>query len=471
MVNKEKTVRIFWVLCLTLLILWTQPGKGLWAAEKSGLEAAVVWGLTHSPTLLSLEEEVEQIRRQLAKIETGLNWQAGLTGGISASGTDGAEAPALGRSDGKQAEVGIQGNKYFRTGLSLEPKITLKKQFSSTEEAEVAFTFRLVQQLYPWVPSSAEQEHYKTLNRLKKAEDNFNWQVTTSKIDWLEGYLNLLRLYEQLLVAETEYKIVADELSLTQVRQEIGEAGKQQILAAQVSLKQAEYRHKQTLNRFAEAKRQWFLALGLPTDYPIVFEEKSSYFRELQAEVDALKLTADRQELFSQAEAVHYQVAAKRIDRAQLEQEWKWKQKDYQPEVTTGGTYDAQSKSWTLNLNLTYQFWDGGARRLETEEYEARRKALDREEESVRANLNNQLQALLGTVELAELQLEEKKLAYEKVNNEVEVYRLKLEAGYLTEKDWTLKELERKTAELGCKSAEDQVFISKLRVLQMVGLI
>ncbi|HBL35675.1 MAG TPA: hypothetical protein DDZ55_02575, partial [Firmicutes bacterium] len=158
-------------------------------------------------------------------------------------------------------------------------------------------------------------------------------------------------------------------------------------------------------------------------------------------------------------------------DRAQLEQEWTWKQKDYQPEVTTGGTYDAPSKSWTLNLNLTYQFWDGGARRLEREEYEARQRALDREEESIRANLDSQLKTLLGGVELAELQLEEKKLTWEKVSNETVIYRQQLEAGYLTEKDWTLKDLERKTAELGYKTAEDQVFLSKLRVLQLIGLI
>ncbi len=471
MVKKQKTVHGFWLLCLILVIILVQPGNHLRAAEKGSLEAAVAWGLVHSPTILKLEEEVEQIHRQLAKIETGLNWQAGFTGGITASGTEGVEAPSANRSSGEQAEVGIQGNKLFRTGLSLEPKITLKKQLSTDEEAEVGFTFRLQQQIYPWVPSAAEQEHYKLLNTLKKAEDNYEWQVTTAKIDWLEGYLDLLRLQEQLVAAETEYNVAVDELALVQARQKIGEAGKQQILAAQAALKQAEYKLKQGLNRFEEAKRQWLLALGLPADYQIVLEEKSSYFGELQAEVDALKLTGDRQELFSQVEATHYQIAAKRIDRAQLEQEWTWKQKDYQPEVTTGGTYDAPSKSWTLNLNLTYQFLDGGARRLEREEYEARQRALDREEESIRANLDSQLKTLLGGVELAELQLEEKKLTWEKVSNETVIYRQQLEAGYLTEKDWTLKDLERKTAELGYKTAEDQVFLSKLRVLQLIGLI
>ena len=481
--KKRKPFIVFYFLLLTFLLV--RPGKVLQAAATGSLEEAVAWGLAHSPAVLTMEEEIAQIHRQLAKIETNLYWQigfgAGLTIGSGGSTTERGQGavtipegglPTRDVSTEGTLTAQLTGQKLFRSGLSLEPKLSLKKDLNKDDDPELGFTFSVNQQLYPWVPSAAEQEYYKTLNALKKAEANLTWRVTGLKIDWLEGYLKLLRLWERLEVAEAKHTLAAEELALTCRRQEIGEASAGQVLAAQINLKQAEYERRQADNNFEAAKREWLLALGLPATYQIKLEEDNDYYRKLREEVENLPVTTeDPALLFTKLEATHYQLAAKKIDREQLEQVWTWNQASYLPKVTTGGTYDGTNKKWSLDLNLSYRLLDGGAERLAREEHEAQLATAERELQNLRANLEMELYTRLNAQELAELKLEETGLALEKAQLERELYRQQWEAGFLSEKDWTQKELEWKSAEIGYKTAEDQVFLNKLRVLQLIGMI
>ena len=102
--------------------------------------------------------------------------------------------------------------------------------------------------------------------------------------------------------------------------------------------------------------------------------------------------------------------------------------------------------------------------------YEAQLAAAEREEQNLRAQLDAELRSLLSEVALAELLVEERELALAKARLETEAYRQQRGAGYLTEKDWTLKLLEEKIAELGYKTAVDQVFLGKLRLFHLVGM-
>ena len=96
------------------------------AAEAGSLEAAIAWGLEHSPSLLTLRQEVEQLQRELATIEAGLRWQLSLDGGLNMAGAEEAGS-GPGREGTEEVSAGITGRKAFRSGLSLEPQLTLKR--------------------------------------------------------------------------------------------------------------------------------------------------------------------------------------------------------------------------------------------------------------------------------------------------------------------------------------------------------
>ena len=259
-------------------------------------------------------EEVEQLQRELATIEAGLRWQLSLDGGLNMAGAEEAGS-GPGREGTEEVSAGITGRKAFRSGLSLEPQLTLKKDLKTAAEPEIGFTVALKQRLYPWVPSTEEQRYLRTRNNLQKAEANLIWQATRMKIDWLEGYLNLLRLAEQLAIAEEEYALAAEDMRLTQERAGIGEAGETQLLTAQIALKQAEYKKQQAANRFHEAERQWRLTLGLPADYQVKLAEDNRYLQQLREEILAEPVTQDHRAYLPQLEATHYQLNCETLDR------------------------------------------------------------------------------------------------------------------------------------------------------------
>ena len=291
--------------------------------------------------------------------------------------------------------------------------MTLKKEIDTAAEPEIGFTISLNQRLYPWVPTTEEQRYLRTLNSLQKAEANLTWQATRMKIEWLEGYLNLLRLAEQLAIAETEYNL--PQMNCGSPGSARGSGSRTGPAARRRNrIETGGIQRKQTANRFNEAERQWRLALGLPADYQIELAEDNRYLQQLRAEVQAQPVTTqDHGAYLAQLEAGHYQLIVQRLDRAQLEKDWLWKQAEYRPQVSSG-TYDPSDQSWTFNLKLNYRLWDGGIRRLEREKYEAQLAAAEREEQNLRAQLDAELRSLLSEVALAELLVEERELALAK---------------------------------------------------------
>ena len=445
----------------------------LHAEEEISLEEAIAWGLNQSYSLSEYKEHVEQVQRKLAKIKASLSWQAALTGNIAADNQ--VNNPAMNNPDQEnlQMEVGLQGSKAYLWGMSVGPKLSLKKELSGEKaDPEVGFSFNLTQKLYPCIPSTEEKEYYTTLRTLRKVQDNLEWQAESKKVDWLEGYLNLLHLQEKVKIAEEQYQLAKNNFDLTLEREKIGEAGKQQVLAEQVKLKQAEYNMKQVKNSFVEEEDKWYLELGLPAGKKVQLLEENIYFQQIKEELERSVIDwNDSDQLMMMVAQNHYQLVANQLDQEQLSQEWEWKQAERKPEVTTGGTYNYPDKQWKINLNLSYKILDGGAKKLESQDYQARLSSLEREYENIIGSLQIQLKKLLGQVSLADLQVEEKDIQYQKAFLEKEVYQKQLEKGLITKQEWKEKSLAYRNAEINIKDARDKAFLSRLRVLHFVGMI
>ncbi len=468
----KKRVMLFFLGCFVLFgsgRLVAEDGKKQTVREFS-LEEAIAWGFEHSPTLADLKDQVAKLQRQLVMLETGLDWQIDVVGSLDTGNLGGSSLSTKQEEAG--VEVGLQGRRSFRSGLSLSPQLSLKKDLTTEEEPAVGFSFNITQKLFPWAPSATEQEYYRTLNSLEKAEENYKWQAETEKINWLEGYLNILRLQEKVAVAEEEYRLASEEYAQTLQRQAIGEAGPAQILAQKNALKQAEYQLKQAKNNFQAAEREWQLALGLPGTSKVNLVPENPYFQQIKEELANLALDwTDEEWLLATLYANHYQLAAHRREQEQAKVEWEWKQAERKPEITTGGTYNYPEQKWQINLNLNYKLWDGGKKKLEEEEYQALLRSLERDYQYLTESLHSQLQKLLHQLELAQLNLEAVTFLEEKAALEAEAYREQLAAGLITEQEWARKELAGQNAKISRQEAEDRLFLAKLRVLRLVGLI
>lgn len=448
------------------------PWNNAQAKEELSLTEAVAWGLGRSPSLVELKESAETAKRQMEKVKADLNWRADLSGQVSTGNKSGGQTGQ--QREQTQAGVDIEGSRSYLWGMSIKPSISLKTNLSAPQkdDPKTVFSLNINQRLYPQIATPKEKEFYSAHKSWEKAETNLKWQMEGKKIDWLEGYLNLLRQEEKMKVARERFLLAQEELENTIKRRQIGESGEQQELAAEINLKKAEYALKQAVNNLAEGEEEWRLMLGLPAGKRVTLVEEDPYFSGLQNELEDLSLDwDDSQSLMAMVIENHQQIILYQLDREKTLQELKWQEEGRKPEITTGAGYEYPDQLWSLSLNLTYNLWDGGRREIEDQERQASLEALDRKYDDLVEDLRLQLTQLLNRHSLAELREEEEELQLKKALLEKEVFQKQQEAGLLSRKDWDEKHLEYVGAEINRKDARDKVFISKLRILHFIGMI
>jgi outer membrane protein TolC len=325
--------------------------------------------------------------------------------------------------------------------------------------------------VYPIVPISQEQEIYKATNELLKMNQNLQWQKEVKKIDFLESYLNLLRLQESLFLAESNYRYAQEDLDRMLKKIEIGEAGEKQGLEVKIVLKTAEINLLQAQNDFNQQKKKFYLDLNLSEGVEVTLKEEDPFLKENKNWVESLELNLEDQgKLMELVVANHYQIKANRLDQENAKKELEWDSTKNKAQINLYGAYTNQDNSWGVGIDLSYNIFDGGTRKLENKEYQVKLINLEDDYLQTVTELRLGLVNLINLSTVGGLNLEEKLLSYQQAELEKESYQIQLDEGLLSASEFKYQELNWQKTEINLKSAQDKVFIDKLRLAQFLGL-
>jgi len=479
--NRIRKNNSFLILFLIIVINFAFVGENVHAEEIS-LEEALNWGIENNSSIKEIKVSIENIERSLDLIDTEYGFKTKLSanpiiaGGFekqtddNSNGTDEGDT-TFGSST--SPKISMKTTKLFSNGLFLQSEISIKEEdlFDLKKLSEGPDSvFSATKNLYPAVPITTEQEKYLTSNNLLKARENLTWQQESKKIEFLESYLNLLRLQERLSLAKTNFQYAQDDLDKILKKIEIGEAGERQEIEAKIVLKKAEIDFLQAQNTFLQQKNRWYLNLGLPEETEVLLVENSTFLKEILKWADSLEFNLKEEELIELAVDNYYRIRNILLDQDSAQKEAEWNLTKNKPQVDLFGAYNGKDNSWGIGIELSYDISDGGKQKIEDEGYQAKIENLKDDYLQIVSELKLELSDLINQQEINSLSLEEKLMSWEKAKLEEESYQIQLQQGLISDSEFQYRMLNWQEAEIDLKSVKDDILINKLRIAHFLGI-
>jgi hypothetical protein len=470
----------FFILCLIIFTSFIFTGANVQAKEIS-LEEALNWGIKNNSSIKEIKDSIETIERSLNLIDTEYGFKTKISanpiiaGGFEKQTNDnsnGVDEGGTTSGSSSNPKISLKTTKLFPNGIILQSEISLKEEdwFDLEKLSEGPnSTFSATKSLYPILPIKSEQEKYLASNNLLKARENLTWQQEYKKIEFLESYLNLLRLQERLSLAKTNFQYAQDDLSKILKKIEIGEAGERQEIEAKIALKKAEINFLQAQNTFLQQKNRWYLNLNLPEETEVALEEDSPFLEEIIKWADSLEFNLKEEELMELAVDNYYRIRNILLDQDSSQKEAEWNLAKNKPQVDLFGAYSNKDNSWGIGIELSYDISDGGKQKIEDEGYQAKLENLKDDYLQIVSELKLELYDLINQQEINNLNLEEKLMSWEKAKLEEESYQMQLKQGLISDSEFQYKMLGWQESEINLKSAKDEILINKLRIAQFLG--
>ncbi|MGB6607169.1 MAG: TolC family protein, partial [Atribacterota bacterium] len=445
--------------------------------KEISLEEALNWGIENNSSIKEIKDSIETLGRSLDLIDTEYSFKSKISANpIIAGGSliiPDDESNSSENNSTASPKISVKTTKLFSNGLFLQSDISMKEEdLFDLEKLSKGpnSTISVTKNLYPVVPITTERDKYLASNNLLKIRTNLTWQQEYKKIEFLESYLNLLRLQEKLSLAEINLQYAKDDLDKVLKKIEIGEAGERQRIEAEISLKKAEINFMQAQNTFSQQKNAWYLNLNLPGDTEVLLVEDSPFLEEIIKWADSLEFNFKEEEFTELAVQNYYKIKNNLLDQDSAQKEAEWNLTKNKPQVDLFGAYSSKDNAWGVGVELSYDIFDGGKQKIDDEGYQVKLGNSRDDYLQIVSELKLELSDLINQYEINNLNQEEKLMSCEKAKLEEESFQIQLQQGSISDSEFQYKMLDWQESEIDLKSAKEEILINKLRIAHFLGI-
>lgn len=491
-------------------------------AKELSLEEAIELGVKNNHELKSLENEIDDTKREIELLKAQhFGWSLNLISSLNRSREKWEYEEEVKKKDddgnielddegepimiteekddedkSRQVNMSLAGDKAFDWGLELDYNLNLAKaeENDNFEFGEVftkdniSYELEASQRLFPLfsfrgekiVPLKGEQEIYRLETELAVAKTRYNWDKEEKIIDWLESYLELLRLEQQLEIANNNQKLAQKMLKRTKNLKEIDEAGSRDLLEAEINLEEAKIEYQEVSDRFKQEKKSLYQGLGIEREVQLELATDNSYLEQKEELVAGLEFELIT-ELLKDIEK-YPELKSNRLNQSLVKKEKKWSKLENRswPLFTLEGSYEydyyqedvqidkENYHNWFIGFNLEYNLFDSGADSLTQSGYQDDLEKLEREEKNLLEELELEFEALIEELDRNYLERRKENLAVKRAQLEKESAQERLDEGIITEEEFKEDYFELKSSEIDLKVAKDQILVTKLRLKQIL---
>ncbi|NLM98354.1 MAG: TolC family protein [Halanaerobiaceae bacterium] len=474
-VNKKRK-RISYILPIAILafLFFTYTCS---FAEEIDSDRVLETGLKNNNVLQEKKDYIKALKRERGILEAGVDWYLGINGNYLYS-SEKMDSNFKIIDSGDISSLVLEGGKNTAKGFSINFQLSLTDegvfQFKDPED-KYRFRLDLSKRLYPLVPTETEKKFILVDNDLIIAEADLAYSRKSKEIEWLESYLNILSLQERLKYSEERYQLALANLKKVREEQLIAEAGKAQLLMAEITMREALLQKKQIENSFVQANAKLILETGVEGD--IAYNENSQYLSNFSRRMDTINIELSDDEIEGLLKKNNVQLRQIMFNKDYAENELKWQSKEDNIKVDGFGRYnydavypDDFKDYWEVGLGFSYDFYDGGRQKLAMENIRAKIEGLEEKYEHTLKELKLQLDVLMNQYRLDLMNLETKEISMEKARLEKELYKEQYSKGLISEAQYKELDINLKEAELAYKEAGDKVLFDKARIALFLGL-
>ena len=459
----KKTFRFIAVIIVTSILLL----PSVLQAKEINLKEAIDWGIQHNYDLEEIRYNIDTLERDLAILDADKAFQVNL---------DVTPIWDFGETKSETSLLKLTAEKTIADDLNISAEISWNENdfaymsFEGIMEGANA-SIQLEKQIYPDSYTQSEQQIFQTENNLKKKVEELAWKETEKQIDFIESYLTLVRLTEEVNLAKKSFQLATEELERVRQQIHLGEGGYQQEIEAKIALMEAENQFFNLKQNLIQQQKECYLELNLAKDIQVQFKEEPAYLDTLRSNMNQLTLEGEKQEtLFKQALEKHYQIKNAYIDKESLLKEAKWTENEGKPQVNISGGYDLSDDYWYAMLDLSWNLTDGGAQKLKEEGAEATILQKEKELDQLIKTLQLEMNQIIDQDQYNQLNLQAKLAALEEEKYIKNILEKQYQEKIISSTQWQNQLIALAEKELKAKEAQDLLLVNRLRLTHFLGI-
>ena len=459
----KKSFRFIAAIIMTIILLL----PGVLQAKEIDLKEAIDWGIRHNYDLEEIRYNIETLERNLEILDAGNAFQVNL---------DVTPIWNFGGGNIETSLLKLAVEKTIANDLNISADISWNENdFTDITFGEIVeganASIQLEKQFFPDSYTQSEQQIFQTKNSIKKKVEELAWKETEKQIDFIEGYLSLVRLTEEVSLAEKNLQLATEELERIQQQIRLGEGGYKQEAEAKIALMETENQFLNLKQNLVLQQKEWYLELNLSEDTQVQFNGEFIYLDNLRSNMRQLTLENEKQEtLFKQSLEKHYQMKNAHIDRESLLKEAKWTENEGKPQINLSGRYELSSNSWYTMLDLSWNLSDGGAQKLKEKEAEATILQKEKELDQLTKTLQLEMNQIMDQDKYYQLNLQAKLAASEQEQYVKNISEKQYLDKIISSTQWQKQLIALAEKELKVKEAQDLLLVNRLRLAHFLGL-
>jgi outer membrane protein TolC len=436
-------------------------------AKEIDLKEAIDWGIQHNYDLEEIRYNIETLERNLEILDAGNAIQVNL---------DVTPIWNFGGGNTETSLLNLTVEKTIADDLNISADIS----WNENDFADISFgeiveganaSIQLEKQFFPDSYTQSEQQIFQTENNIKKKVEELAWKEAEKQIDFIERYLSLVRLTEEVSLAEKSFQLATEELERVKQQIRLGEGGYQQEAEAKIALMETENQFLNLKQNLVQQQKEWYLELNLSEDIQVQFNGEPIYLDNLRSNMRQLTLENEKQEtLFKQTLEKHYQIKNAYIDRESLLKEAKWTENEGKPQINLSGGYELSDNSWYAMLDLSWNLSDGGAQKLKEKETEATILQKEKELDQLVKTLQLEMNQIMDQDKYYQLNLQAKLAASEQEQYVKNILEKQYQEKIISSTQWQNQLIALAEKELKVKEAQDLLLVNRLRLAHFLGI-
>ena len=448
------------IIVISLVVAALSLNFQITKAHSLTFSQAVKQGLEQNQELIEQRKEIEEEKRELVEIKTEVDWQwaAEVRPRLVSEGT---------RISARRDLVSLAGERTFWPGLTLEPKLYVKEKEvrnKGWQQAEVYFNLEAEQPLYPFAASKPKQDYQETELDLKIAQAELRELKRDKLVDWLEAYLELIELNQEMELKRAEHELAQQELKQVKEKYQTGETDKEELVEIKIDVNEAAQDVKEVKNDYEAqlSELRWELAVGEKEKIKVPPGE-NFLLRWEQKLTSRLPDLSDIEQLVKAAKANSSKLEVLQWERRQLERELKQQQAEEKPELTMEAEYDTDNQDWKVGINFSRDLFTRQEEKLARKELKEEQAEIERKIDSYLQELSTELKSLVKAIRVTKLKVREQKLRLEEAT--LELTKISRQSA---PQDCREQQLDRKAAKLKLQEIRHQLLLEKYEAAQLI---